>query len=242
MLVSRAGLHGRLHKLEDDRFKVEVVDGGGLDLAPELDVVFLVLLEDEAVEVLLGGHVLRLDLLVHLLEPLDHQLEHLLLLAVHHVLLGDHEVLARFQRVHDLLHVLGQQEGEHGRVLVLRDLERLDEHFREEDDFLAALQEGAERGVLVPAAGPEAGALFRLVFGRGQRRAEPVEIGRVVAFQPQAGWLGLVLEKGVLALDGEGLVHRVFLGLEGSVLGVLAPIWLLEPALEAVRVLRGGRG
>ena len=66
-------LRGVVNELENDRFEVEMIDRRGLELTSELDVVLLVrLLENEFLKISLGGCVLSLDLVVHLLETHDH--------------------------------------------------------------------------------------------------------------------------------------------------------------------------
>lgn len=47
----RIGAHGYLDELEDNGFEIEMVDRGSLDLAAELDVIFVVFVENEFVQI-----------------------------------------------------------------------------------------------------------------------------------------------------------------------------------------------
>jgi len=142
-------LNGVVDELEDDRLEVEVVDGGGLDLTSELDVVLLVgILKDELGQISFGRDVLGLNLLVHFLETNNDQLQNFLLFLIFGVLLGYLKVVFKFELIDHLLHVLGEQEGEQGSVLVLGDLESLDQDFGQEDDALTTEQESVQGFVL----------------------------------------------------------------------------------------------
>ena len=106
-------LDGVVDELEDDGLEVEVVDGGGLDLTSELDVVLLVsILEDKFSQVSFGRDILSLDLLIHFLETNDDKLQNLLLFLIFRVLLGNLKVVFQFELIDHFLHVLGEQEGE----------------------------------------------------------------------------------------------------------------------------------
>jgi len=120
-----------------------MVDGRGLDLTSELDVVRLVrLIENKFGQVTFGRGVLSLDFLIHFLETNDNESKDFSFFLVLRVLLSHFEVVLQFELVNDLFHVLGQEEREQWSEFILSDFQGLDENFGQKDDSLATKQEG----------------------------------------------------------------------------------------------------